>query len=296
MKKFTITSLFLAATFLAFGIVLLLIGVFRNGDIKQMWNDGEFTISMQSNMEQDFDQNYKEAEFPEIFHSDTGEVSSIDIDINVGNLVIKTSDDNSWRVLSTGKKPVEAWQEEDTLKIVGESNRRFFHQFPFFSNNYCRTIVYLPEDEIENIKITMSAGCVKLYNCKAENFSMDMSAGVLYAVDSQQFDSFTVELDAGSIELDEVVADSAMISCNLGDFTMAKGSFDEARINCDMGNVDLTLAGKEEDYGFDIDVDMGNVDVGSESYSGMDNKYNLDGAKKMEISCNLGNVTVDFNN
>lgn len=297
MKKFTITSLFLAAAFLTFGIVLLLIGVFRDGDIRQMWHDGEFSISNRSNLQQDFDRNYTESEFVEIFSSDTGELTSMNIEVNVGTLVVKTSSDNSWRVLSSGKKPVEAWQEKDTLTVVSKSNQDiFFHQFSLLSDNYCRTIVYLPEEEIENIRITMAAGCVKLYGCEAQNFTIDMSAGVFYAVDSQQFDRFTVEVDAGNIELNEVLAKSAMISCNVGNFSMSKGSFEEAKIDCDMGNVDLVLSGRKEEYGFNIDVAMGNVDIGSKSYSGMDSDYNLDGEKQMDISCNMGNVTVDFHN
>ena len=57
------------------------------------------------------------------------------------------------------------------------------------------------------------------------------------------------------------------------------------------------MTGAQEDYNYDLECGVGNLDVGSDSYSGLgrENHISNTGAdRKLELECGMGNVSVSF--
>ena len=52
----------------------------------------------------------------------------------------------------------------------------------------------------------------------------------------------------------------------------------------------------EDDYGFDVDCGMGDIKIGNHHYSGFgdSSSWNIDKKNQIEISCDMGNITVTF--
>jgi hypothetical protein len=60
--------------------------------------------------------------------------------------------------------------------------------------------------------------------------------------------------------------------------------------------MELQLAGAENDYNYEISCGVGQVKIGSTSYSGLGNSQEVDNgaSRKMEIDCGIGEVVLSF--
>ena len=63
-----------------------------------------------------------------------------------------------------------------------------------------------------------------------------------------------------------------------------------------MGRIELTAAGKEQDYNYELEVGMGSVTVGAGEFGGMAVEKTIDNSavKKMDIECGMGSVEIGF--
>ena len=82
-----------------------------------------------------------------------------------------------------------------------------------------------------------------------------------------------------------------------GSMTFADLSARKTDGECGLGELDLTLTGTQEDYNYDLECGVGNLDVGSDSYSGLGREKTISnkGAdRKLDLECGMGNISVDF--
>ena len=89
----------------------------------------------------------------------------------------------------------------------------------------------------------------------------------------------------------------ADLQIGTGSMTFADLSAEETDGECGLGELDLTMTGAQEDYNYDLECGVGNLDVGSDSYSGLgrENHISNTGAdRKLELECGMGNVSVSF--
>ena len=70
----------------------------------------------------------------------------------------------------------------------------------------------------------------------------------------------------------------------------------ELDAECDLGNMDITIEGSEEDYNYEIECAAGNIALGGRSIAGLAAERNIDNSAPgtIELSCNMGNITVNF--
>lgn len=295
MKKFTIISLIIAAVFFVIGIILTIIGIFNNADILQMWRNGEFSIHSKALYGEDFDNVYNEDKFTEMLSCREDEITGLAVDIAAGSLVIKKSSDDMCHIMTSDDSKVECSLDNGVIRIKEDSDRKInFFNIGILNRSYTKTIIYLPEKKLQSINILMEAGCAKLYECEAESFTIEMQAGALYGVEAQKFNEFTAELKAGNIEMDKLYADKGTVKCELGNFSMSGGALGSADIECQIGNVEVFMRGKEEDYQYDVKVELGDADIGDVSYSEQKLQRGSDSNNQIKIDCEMGNVTVDF--
>ncbi len=127
------------------------------------------------------------------------------------------------------------------------------------------------------------------------------------------FDSVSLELGAGKMDVSGIRTKRSSIEVGAGDMTITdfvctgKAEFDIGMANlnftgdlqervfiqCGMGNVELHLD-KLLQYGYEIEVGMGTVSVGGKRYSGIAESTANAGAKQFfDIECGLGAVLID---
>ena len=94
-----------------------------------------------------------------------------------------------------------------------------------------------------------------------------------------------------------VTAREADLEIGTGSMTFADLSARKTDGECGLGELDLTLTGTQENYNYDLECGVGNLDVGSDSYSGLGREKSISnkGAdRKLDLECGMGNISVDF--
>ena len=125
-----------------------------------------------------------------------------------------------------------------------------------------------------------------------------MGAGSVYLNREIQVDRLKVEVGTGEFEGNaSVTTKEADLQIGTGSMTFTDLSAEKTSGECGLGGLDLTMTGDEKDYNYDLQCGIGNMDVGSDSYSGFgkeDHISNTGADRKMDLECGMGNVAVSF--
>lgn len=94
----------------------------------------------------------------------------------------------------------------------------------------------------------------------------------------------------------DMVFDEADFSIGAGVLHVQKINARELDIECGAGTVELTAAGRETDYNYELEMGAGEITIGGGTFSGvgMEKNINNQAAKEMSIECGAGEVTINF--
>ena len=70
----------------------------------------------------------------------------------------------------------------------------------------------------------------------------------------------------------------------------------ELDAECNMGSMDFLLKGKEKDHNYEIECSAGNVEINGWEFTalGTEKYVNNGAATTFELTCSMGNITLDF--
>ena len=196
--------------------------------------------------------------------------TKLDIELKYDELILEEGDSFCVRVYDDSGKNVTVKESSDTLKV--RSTKKL-------SKNRKVCISY-PED------------------VKLQELEIEMGAGTVYLNRDIETEKLSVEMGAGEFESkNPVTAREADLEIGTGSMTFADLSARKTDGECGLGELDLTLTGTQEDYNYDLECGVGNLDVGSDSYSGLGREKTISnkGAdRKLDLECGMGNVSVNF--
>ena len=196
--------------------------------------------------------------------------TKLDIELKYDELILEEGDSFCVRVYDDSGKNVTVKESSDTLKVRSTkklSKTRKVH-------------ISYPEDvKLQELEIEMGAGTVYLNrDIETEKLSVEMGAG--------EFDS-----------KNPVTAEEADLEIGTGSMTFADLSAKKISGECGLGELDLTMTGTQENYNYDLECGVGNLDVGSDSYSGLGREKSISNTgadRKLDLECGMGNVSVNF--
>ena len=196
--------------------------------------------------------------------------TKLDIELKYDELILEEGDSFCVRVYDDSGKNVTVKESSDTLKVRSTkklSKTRKVH-------------ISYPED------------------VKLQELEIEMGAGTVYLNRDIETEKLSVEMGAGEFESkNPVTAREADLEIGTGSMTFADLSARKTDGECGLGELDLTLTGTQEDYNYDLECGVGNLDVGSDSYSGLGREKTISnkGAdRKLNLECGMGNISVDF--
>lgn len=111
------------------------------------------------------------------------------------------------------------------------------------------------------------------------------------------FTEFELEVGAGEATVDGVIANEASLSVGAGKITITNLDAKEVDVSADTGELYLEVVGKQEDYSYNLECDIGELQIGQESYTGLgtEKKINNPNATRfVEADCDIGKVQIDF--
>ena len=196
--------------------------------------------------------------------------TKLDIELKYDELILEEGDSFCVRVYDDSGKNVTVKESSDTLKV--RSTKKL--------SKTRKVCISYPEDvKLQELEIEMGAGTVYLNrDIETEKLSVEMGAG--------EFDS-----------KNPVTAKEADLEIGTGSMTFADLSAKKISGECGLGELDLTMTGTQEDYNYDLECGVGNLDVGSDSYSGLGREKSISNTgadRKLNLECGMGNVSVDF--
>lgn len=197
------------------------------------------------------------------------EAESVEIvegDLEPGEIRVQTSE------LHPGVKLSMQKEDDRTLLIKTKSNlRRWRNEW------YARIYIIVPKGmEFDEVSSSIGAGSLNVENIHAN--------------------SLEVETGAGEIDIQEFTTKEFDVDCSTGNIYVQGDAKEEININCSVGNVVYIASGSYEDYNYDLNCNIGEIELDGNVYSGFDKTKEIDQgqSKEMNIECSIGKISVSF--
>lgn len=188
--------------------------------------------------------------------------------------------------------------EGDTFSIVASGTGKEFSskvesgKWRIYARGYEKKWKSGKSDQHYTVHITLPRGFV------AQTANIDLGMGTM-EVERLAAQQAVISVGMGEIEINDLTSPDTAVDCGMGNIELEGAMTSKVLVDCGMGNVDLSIRGRESDYGYLASVGMGNIDIGGKSrLAGIagDSSMGLDRPNQLEISCGMGNISIDFDN
>ncbi len=227
------------------------------------------------------------------------EITSIKIELNIGNVKIKRGETFAIDATNMNKKTFSSFVDDDvwTIKDNGNGFQVFGFDIPFLDNNNSNysVVIYVPDDfKPEDLSIKLGAGRVELCDMEATNVVFEMGAGELFANQLVIKERSDLHVGAGKIGIKDLTASSVDLDCGLGEMDIKGDIRGESKASCGLGHISLRLSEPESRYEFKVSCGLGSVKLNKASYSFIsDSKIKGDDAEYyFKVECGMGSVEV----
>lgn len=276
MKKGTKIALWVSLGSFLLGCILLVAGI-MGGGLQVLKN--RIPYFSEAWWEQ------KQGVFDELDSFRAEEITSIEVDADFSNVTVVRSDDEYCRVYATSNffAGVDCLVDEGTLCVVQHANG-------WFGNGKSYIKIELPDKQYRDCELSVDAGKLQVDElllfgpCRIE---VDAGAVEIGTLTAQYVE---VDCDAGQCRIQNLVSDGLQVDCDAGTLTLGYADVKDAEINLDAGTLSLTLAGERSDYEIDGEYDLAKAEI----EGGRGNTRYSDGKRSVWINCDLGSVTVNF--
>lgn len=156
--------------------------------------------------------------------------------------------------------------------------------------------LYVPaEYSFDKVSLDLGAGSLNVEELQTGSLEANVGAGKM-AFEKLNADQATLDCGAGQITVEEFNSRVTEVSVGMGSVRLTGDVTERLTGDCAMGELKLTLAGAQGDFNYDLSCGMGEMKVGDDSYNGMANEkqINNQAAKDMELNCAMGSVVVEF--
>lgn len=215
-----------------------------------------------------------------------GGITQLDFDLSCADVTIKTGDAFRVEAKKINAKRFRTEVDGDTWEIECDTknvNRMSGDKVPTITITLPRSFV------AEDAELALSMGDLTVKNLSARESSLEVGMGNLIATGFSSGDC-EITIGMGSLELAGMITGQGFISCG-------------------MGSAELMLAGNPQDYGYNVTVGMGSVEINGEDISsdglppigsevvggfGAERSWNLEAPNRFTIDCGMGSVELTF--
>ncbi len=257
-------------------------------------------------------------------------VKSLDFHIIAGKLFIKEGKEFSLDVNEKGSKRITSevnngvWTlQENSSKAENYDNDNNFSIFGINidlndsgNNNYTEVYVTIPKDfSADDISLSVGAGAIKADTLSANTGKIQVGAGSCSIDELKIKENSSFQVDAGMLQIDKGTINNAGMTCAAGKIKFRDGIINNGDINCTAGGIDITgsitgdstvstsvgkidlnLEGKEKDYNYTIDCNVGSLTINGTKYNGVNKHITQQNAapNNMSLNCDIGSITMNI--
>lgn len=220
-----------------------------------------------------------------------GAITSLEIEAGGCYFLIKESGDENFYVEAEKVGKFQAYVQSGTLRVNTTTSEKKWNEL-----SRSRVTLYIPAGcSFDSAEVSLGAGVLDFPGLRATEASLKVGAGRITS-SGMEVSKLEISVGAGQIELKDMNVSELEAAVSVGEM-VAKGTIGQSlTAECSMGNVELLLAGAQEDYNFNLSGAMGNVSLGGESYGGIASERRIDNGsdRQIEVECSMGNVSIQF--
>ncbi|MFT4105800.1 MAG: DUF4097 family beta strand repeat-containing protein [Lacrimispora sp.] len=203
-------------------------------------------------------------------------VKELEVIANSGKVVfVKAPSGDEIKVLSSRYMGDWDWDEEDgKLELEADYGQAITIQIP------------------ENYHFSS----VTLESSHSRGFSGWKAAGSVMTAETISADKLRLETKAGVIKIGQAKAGRLEVESSAGSVEFTGRVDGDIYGECKAGSIQMELEGEKEDYNYDIECNVGEVNVAGESIAGLrsSKKKDNNAGKTMDLECSTGSIQVDF--
>lgn len=221
-------------------------------------------------------------------------IKNLELTLGAGQFYIreKDTDDGSISILVQGVGDCDYYTNGDTLYVESFKGNHFMGED--LSQN--QIIIDIPKGSFfDEVELTCGAGAAEIDHITANKLEIEAGAGEVM-VNFADVTKFSANIGAGRVETSDMTAREVDLEVGMGECIYHGKSLRELDAECALGNMEIIVEGSEEDYNYEIECAAGNIDLGGRSITGLSAEQTIDNGAPgtIELSCNMGNITVSF--
>lgn len=213
----------------------------------------------------------------EEFHKPPEKIHSLHLDLATAEAFIRIGSEFSLMTTGFGEGCCNSTVENGVWRISDKGHRDYLFGMGIRNLFRARKVVLtVPVGyQFRDVRLSMGAGTVTGEGVSTEKCVLNVGAGQMTL------------LDFHSEESD--------MKCGMGEIKIEGSLSGRCRIDCGMGCVSAQLS-KLDEYGYNLNVGMGDVRIGEDGFTGMGGRYKANnGAKNFfVVNCGMGSVVVKF--
>ena len=196
-------------------------------------------------------------------------IERLEVDVqNAQITVFATENENEFMYYSNRRNSI-AKVEGSTLKLEDKFNIR----------DKIELELYIPIGVLKEIEIEAVNGTISADRIVADNVN--------------------IEIDNASVQMDELIVENkAELQINAGQMIVGFYSGNNLETECAMGSIMVVCEGNQEDYNYDLECGMGQIQIQQDIYSGIgkDLKIHNESKKSIKAECAMGEIVLEFPN
>lgn len=292
MKKFAKTALITAGVFFLIGALILIICGFFAGSRRHMMADA-VSNNLYSFFGKDWDQNFdyrypiQSGQYTDDNAASVSDITRLSINLNYTNFKLVPSQDNAFHITCDGKGKYQYYTEDSVFYV----NSLFNHR----TVNTNLITLFVPDTVFSDVSIDIGAGAASLSSLQCDTLNINVGAGEL-TLDGIDCGYTTANVGAGAVTIKNGQTQNADFEVGLGEL-IYEGYIDaDLNAEVDMGSITLQIKNAQEAHNYDLECNMGNITVGSKTYSGIsiEKEIDNDADYNYALQCDMGNIAVFF--
>lgn len=222
-----------------------------------------------------------------------GDVADLEMVFYNCNLQILPSKDEtiSMEVEESGKKYISMKLDGRTLKIKDTRKKKHAAKAKVIDMK-----LYVPDLQMfGEIDLDIGAGNIEIAHLSAANIDIEGGAGSLKADVLTADKEFDADLGVGDFRIRRAVFGETDISCGAGSVSIDQCTLlGDLNVSGGIGDVNIGIIGKEEDFNYELECGMGELEVFGTSYTSLGRAKEIDNGAPYTISaeCGIGSVTI----
>lgn len=219
-----------------------------------------------------------------------GTIEDFEISLGGGEFYLKNSEDGKYYLEAENAEKLQVYAQGETLHLKALRTKT--------GDMGMNMTLYIPADvSFNEMKLELGAGTFEAKIPLAlENFEGEVGAGQMI-VEELSCNDFDVNVGAGEfLGKNLTVNTEAELKVGAGHIGFSGDVKGELDVKCSLGGVQLTLAGSEDDFNYEIDCAAGSVIIDASEYAGFASERSVDNgaSKEMNLECAMGSVEVFF--